>query len=117
MKRAIVLLTVFAALSSLAQQPTNPDTSRRRLALPYVGTITPTRETPVHDPVMIKTKDKYYLFCTGNGIPVFSSKDMKNWRREMPVFSKPPEWVTKALPSFRGNSIWAPDISYHNGKY
>lgn len=31
----------------------------------------------VHDPVMIKQDDTYYLFCTGRGISVWSSKDMK----------------------------------------
>src|SRR5687767_14461551 len=84
---------------------------------PAIGTITPTRETPVHDPVMIKQNDKYYLFCTGAGISVFSSKDMKNWRREKQVFAQTPEWVVKAIPRFRGNSMWAPDISHHEGKY
>src|SRR5687767_2389373 len=84
---------------------------------PAIGTITPTRETPVHDPVMIKQNDKYYLFCTGAGISVFSSKDMKNWRKEKQVFAQTPDWVVKAIPRFRGNSMWAPDISYHNGKY
>jgi beta-xylosidase len=93
------------------------DTARRRPVPPPIGTITPTRETPVHDPVMVEQAGKYYLFCTGNGISVFSSKDMKNWRREAQVFSSTPQWVTKALPGFRGSSMWAPDISYHDGKY
>lgn len=117
MKKLLAIITAFITLSVCAQQPAGNDTGRRRFMPPPVGTVTPTRETPVHDPVMIKEKERYYLFCTGNGVSVFSSKDMKNWRREMPVFSKPPEWVPKALPNFRGNSMWAPDISYHNGKY
>jgi arabinan endo-1,5-alpha-L-arabinosidase len=116
MKTLFIIFAASFALLSIAQQPAN-DTSRRRFGPPPVGTITTTRETPVHDPVMTKENNKYYLFCTGNGINVFSSTDMKDWRREMPVFSKIPEWVTKALPNFRGNSMWAPDISYHNGKY
>ena len=32
------------------------------------GKIFPTRETPVHDPVMIKQGATYYVFCTGFGI-------------------------------------------------
>src|SRR3954470_11426053 len=60
--------------------------------------VTPTRQTPVHDPVMIKQDSTYYLFCTGFGITVFSSKDMQNWRREKPVFGQPPEWATKTVP-------------------
>ena len=35
----------------------------------------------VHDPVMIKEGDTYYLFCTGWGISVWSSKDMKSWKK------------------------------------
>ncbi len=115
MKKLSCILFLLVMIEASAQQVA--DTARRRMAPPPVGTITPTRETPAHDPVMIKEKGTYYLFTTGSGISVYSSKDMKNWRKEMPVFSKAPEWVTKALPNFRGNSMWAPDISYHNGKY
>lgn len=71
---------------------------------------------PAHDPVMIMQNDTYYMMCTGFGVTVYQSKDMKNWKRQSPVFSKAPEWAVKAVPGFRGH-IWAPDISYHNGKY
>ena len=81
-----------------------------------VGTIKPTRQTTVHDPVMIKQGDTWYLFCTGWGISSFSSKDMQNWKKEKPVFASAPQWAVNAVPSFKGH-IWAPDISYHNGKY
>ncbi len=81
-----------------------------------VGTVFPTLKTPVHDPVMIKENNTYYLFCTGFGISVWSSKDLQNWRKEQPVFDKAPEWAVKAVPGFRGH-IWAPDIFYHNGLY
>jgi arabinan endo-1,5-alpha-L-arabinosidase len=70
----------------------------------------------VHDPVMIKQDDTYYLFHTGWGISVWSSSDMMSWKREKPVFNSPPEWAVKAVPGFKGH-IWAPDISYHNGNY
>ena len=70
----------------------------------------------VHDPVMTKQNDTYYLFCTGRGISVWSSTDMKEWKREQPVFSEPPKWATEAVSGFRGH-IWAPDISFYNGKY
>ena len=115
MQRFILLLISFTIIKAQTQQ-TTPDTTRRPIP-PPVGTVTPTRQTPVHDPVMIKEKDTYYLFCTGNGISVYSSKDMQNWRKEKPVFSKTPDWVIKAIPRFRGGSMWAPDISYYRGKY
>ncbi|HBG58591.1 arabinan endo-1,5-alpha-L-arabinosidase [Proteiniphilum sp. UBA1028] len=70
----------------------------------------------VHDPVMIRQDSTYYLFHTGRGIAVWSSTDMKSWKREKPVFADAPQWGVDAVPSFRGH-IWAPDISYHNGQY
>jgi arabinan endo-1,5-alpha-L-arabinosidase len=71
---------------------------------------------PVHDPVMIKQGDTYYLFCTGRGIAKWSSKDMQQWQREEPVFATAPEWAVQAIPGFT-NHIWAPDISYYQGIY
>lgn len=106
-------------LQAKAQTPPagNNTNGQQRFQPPPVGTITPTRQTPVHDPVMIKQGGTYYIFCTGNGISVFSSKDMQNWRKEMPVFANTPEWITRTLPNFRGRSMWAPDIHFYNGMY
>ena len=70
----------------------------------------------VHDPVMIQQDGTYYVFCTGNGISMFSSQDMVNWKAEKPVFASAPAWVIKELPRFR-NSMWAPDISFYKGYY
>jgi arabinan endo-1,5-alpha-L-arabinosidase len=70
----------------------------------------------VHDPVMIKQGNTFYLFCTGMGVSVFSSVDMKSWKKEGPVFDTPPAWAVETIPGFKGH-IWAPDISFHNGKY
>lgn len=69
-----------------------------------------------HDPVMIQQNGTYYLFCTGRGIAKWSSKDLKTWKPEKPVFDTPPAWAVKAVPGFKGH-IWAPDISFHNGVY
>ena len=82
------------------------------------GTVSRGQESRIgmHDPVMIKQNDKFYIFCTGRGIGVWSSADMKNWTQEEPVFNEPPQWAVDAIPTFRGH-IWAPDISFHNGQY
>jgi arabinan endo-1,5-alpha-L-arabinosidase len=70
----------------------------------------------VHDPVMIRQDSIYYIFCTGMGISVWSSTDMKNWKKRKPVFNKPPQWALDTIKDFKGH-IWAPDISYYNGQY
>lgn len=81
-----------------------------------IGAVLPTTETPVHDPVIIKQGSVYYIFCTGNGISVWSSTDLKQWKKEAPVFAKPPQWAVDAVPGFKGH-IWAPDIHFYNGSY
>lgn len=68
------------------------------------------------DPAMIKQEDTYYLFCTGEGISVFSSKDMKKWESRKPVFAEAPAWAARLYPK-SGNTELAPDISLHNGTY
>lgn len=74
------------------------------------------KDISVHDPVMIRQNGTFYLFCTGRGISVWSSQDMKTWTRQKPVFDKAPEWAVKAVPGFK-NHIWAPDISFFRGRY
>jgi arabinan endo-1,5-alpha-L-arabinosidase len=71
---------------------------------------------PMHDPVIIRQDGIYYIFSTGPGIVVWSSRDRINWTREKPVFATPPAWAVEAIPSFKGHT-WAPDISYHAGQY
>jgi arabinan endo-1,5-alpha-L-arabinosidase len=76
----------------------------------------------VHDPVIAKEGDTYYVFCTGGGrggqagvIPIRTSKDLHSWTMSGYVFDKLPEWATTEIP--RGRGAWAPDISFYNGKY
>lgn len=70
----------------------------------------------VHDPVMIEQDGTFYIFNTGRGISVWTSKDMENWERSEPIFQEAPAWTTQMIPRFR-NHIWAPDISFHEGTY
>nr|WP_315152370.1 arabinan endo-1,5-alpha-L-arabinosidase [uncultured Flavobacterium sp.] len=81
-----------------------------------ITTVSLAQNNIVHDPVVIKQKDTYYLYCTGKGISVLSSKDLKNWQPEPPIFKEKPHWVDAVVPNF-DNHIWAPDISFHNNTY
>lgn len=71
--------------------------------------------TASHDPVVIKQGDTYYLFSTGRGIPVHTSKDLIHWTRAGRVFEQQPAWAVEKHPSAK--DIWAPDISFINGEY
>lgn len=68
----------------------------------------------VHDPVIIKQGDWYYVFATRGSIR--RSKDLRHWLLAGSVFDKLPAWATQEIPATRGG-YWAPDISFHNGAY
>ena len=72
----------------------------------------------VHDPVMIKEKDTYYVFFTGFGISVKTSKDRITWTRDSSAFPRNdlPAWLAKDIPEQKGH-LWAPDIHYRDGRY
>lgn len=44
------------------------------------------REPLVHDPVMAKEGDTYYLYSTGHNVSSFSSKDLSEWTIRHSVF-------------------------------
>lgn len=85
-----------------------------------VSVTTNAKMPPVHDPVIAKGEDgRYYMFSTGMGINVMSSDDLNAWKKEQPVFDVMtgiPLWAKDSVPGYRGHT-WAPDISYHNGKW
>lgn len=99
---ALLFLNASLALSGQPGAPARPS-----------GPVT---DVPVHDPVMIRHEGVYHLFTTGRGVSVWTSPDLVHWTQQAPVFSEPPAWAVEAVPTFRGH-IWAPDISFHDGKY
>jgi arabinan endo-1,5-alpha-L-arabinosidase len=81
-----------------------------------VATLGYAGQVGVHDPVMARQGDKFYLFSTGPGITFYSSTDLQNWQPEGRVFPGNPSWAKRVAPSFDGH-IWAPDVIKANGKY
>ena len=77
-----------------------------------------TTENPmVHDPVMAKENDTYYIYSTGRGIQQMISKDRKVWTvLPTPVMTVIPGWTTDSVPGFT-NHVWAPDIINWHGKW
>jgi len=101
-------------LARLAAQESTPETAEGNRPMPLVLTGTLRQ---VHDPVMIKGEDAYYVFCTGNGITVRRSEDMLDWTQPFPgsIFTRVPDWALEMIPG--ASNMWAPDISFYNGKY
>lgn len=74
------------------------------------------KQVSIHDPVMAKDGDRYYLFSTGPGITFYSSADLTNWKHEGRIFEGEPSWASDTIEGFGGH-LWAPDIYHHDGKF
>lgn len=70
----------------------------------------------VHDPVMIRENDVWYVFSSGPGVSVRRSKDMLHWEAGGRVFAENvPAWAHAEIPDAK--DVWAPDISYYSGRF
>ena len=75
----------------------------------------------VHDPSIIAQNGTWYLFGTATEkgphaqLPMRCSTDLQHWKRCGAVFAAIPDWIHKESPETQ--DLWAPDISYFNGKY
>jgi arabinan endo-1,5-alpha-L-arabinosidase len=101
---AILLLSITPALA--AQKPQ---------ALVLSGDYPMT-----HDPSIAMENGTYYVFATGKApdggqFTVRCSKNLTDWKLCGHVFNEIPAWIKEASP--RTRELWAPDISYFNGKY
>jgi xylan 1,4-beta-xylosidase len=71
------------------------------------------------DPSVLKVGPDYYLinstFAYFPGLPVFHSKDLKNWQQIGNVISRPSQMNFMGHRMTRG--LFAPAISYNNGTY
>lgn len=69
-----------------------------------------------HDPTLTRTPTGWYLYYTGHGILSKWSPDGVHWLLNGSVFDETPEWTAEYVQTPSSN-IWAPDISYVNGRY
>jgi len=76
---------------------------------------------PVHDPVLIREGDTWHVFSTGLGegaqglIAHRTSRDLTNWTKGAAPFDRLPDWAGTAISG--ATNMWAPDISFVNGRY
>ncbi|GAA3496955.1 arabinan endo-1,5-alpha-L-arabinosidase [Streptomyces prasinosporus] len=110
MSRTLRRRTALFALPAAALLALVPATAS---AYPGPGRVTGSVVT--HDPSMIRTSSgQYLLHATGGGISNKTSADRTAFSAGADAFSSRPSW-------WRGYSsvpeAWAPDISYHGGKY
>ncbi len=73
-----------------------------------------------HDPSLAKDGNTYYVFSTGRApgggqFAIRCSLNLTDWKLCGQVFDEIPAWIREASP--RTKDLWAPDISYFNGKF
>jgi len=111
-EQSAVFALLFCVTIAGAQAPASSKTQPEMLALE--GDI-----SPIHDPAIIREGNTYYVFATnrfqGKLVPIFCSQDLLHWKFCGHVFDAVPEWALKEIPGARG--IWAPDVSFVDGKY
>ncbi|XHM96088.1 arabinan endo-1,5-alpha-L-arabinosidase [Peterkaempfera sp. SMS 1(5)a] len=82
-------------------------------AYPDPGYVT--GDITVHDPSMVRTTSgQYVLYSTHNGLEARTSSDRITFTRAGSAFTALPSWWSGYSS---GKDPWAPDVSYHNGKY
>jgi alpha-N-arabinofuranosidase len=71
------------------------------------------------DPSIVRVQSDYYLvnstFSYFPGLPIFHSKDLKNWKQIGNVISRPSQMNFMGHRMTRG--LFAPAIDYHNGLF
>ncbi|WP_433718039.1 arabinan endo-1,5-alpha-L-arabinosidase [Actinoplanes sp. CA-051413] len=81
---------------------------------PNPGVVT--GDIGVHDPSIVKTPAGGYLAAyTGDNIQLKTSSDRTAFRNAGAVFPNGASWTTAYTGGSR--NLWAPDISYRNGRY
>lgn len=115
MKTLASLLVALGPCLVPAQEavPQPPDLTAAREVLARNGALEPR----VHDPSsIVRCKDEYWFFATGNGVASWRSRDLTNWVQGPRVFPEMPAWVKDVVPTQRGH-FWAPDVILHEGRY
>lgn len=101
---AAVLVAVAAGGGAVRAQPT------------YPGPGLVTGDIGAHDPAVVRTPDGRYLaVVTGDNLPIKVSSDRTAFTDVGPVFPDGAPWTLRYTGG--GPTLWAPDISYHDGVY
>ena len=112
-RTAAVLALLLTGGAGAADPPATQASSSQPLRAQPTGAA-----SPVHDPVIIREGGTYHVFSTGldgRMLDARTSTDLVTWTMGKPPFAALPAWAVQAIPGTKG--MWAPDISFVNGRY
>lgn len=98
--------------SSVINTPTGTvENTKSITAKTVTGTV------PSHDPsTIVKSGVNYYVFTTGDNIPMTYSTNLINWSWGTSVFTSTPSWIANYVPGFT-KTFWAPDVAWFNNRW
>jgi arabinan endo-1,5-alpha-L-arabinosidase len=120
--RTLVIAMAVALVAASSAALAAPDSGQQvRLAAEQALAAYPnpgyvTGSTGAHDPSAVRAPNgTYIVVTTGDNIPIKTSTDRTAWRNAGTAFPGGAPWSTGYTGGSR--SLWAPDISYHNGQF
>ncbi|GJN87652.1 hypothetical protein Rhopal_000607-T1 [Rhodotorula paludigena] len=112
MRRLFSLWAALAAFSALAAASAALVQTPLLQTQKYPDPIKVTGDTD-HDPSLAKGPDgTYFLFGTGNQLPIHSSPDRVNWTYIGDVFPSSAPVATDPYTHQRNGDLWAPDVTW-----
>ncbi|PRX96744.1 arabinan endo-1,5-alpha-L-arabinosidase [Allonocardiopsis opalescens] len=106
------MATASAIAGLTGPRPAAADVSA--VAYPYPGPVT--GDITVHDPSFVRRPNGGYLVAhTGDNVALKTSTDRTAFRNAGTVFPGGAPWTSPYTGGAR--NLWAPHLSYHNGRY
>jgi arabinan endo-1,5-alpha-L-arabinosidase len=113
----MVRFRTVAALAAIVLQPAALPAAASGAAYPDPRPVT--GDVAAHDPSMIRLAGKaageYVVYSTHDGLEARTSRDGVHWVRAGSALPDGVPWAT----AYTGDpkELWAPDVSYHHGRY
>ena len=119
---SVVVVVAGTAVGSRSPSAASSDVAPRAAATPttppgsYPGPGRVTGDVGVHDPtIVVRPGGGYLLAHTGDNIALKTSSDRTAFRNAGAVFPGGAPWTTTYTGGSR--NLWAPDLSYRDGRY
>lgn len=110
-RRILVLLGIVSLIVTALTAPAYAAASRQPYPLPVRG------PAATHDPSMVRLHDgSYEVFATHDGIEIYASPDRVHWHYIGQALPGGAKWAG-AYQNGAATDLWAPDVSYHHGRY